>query len=85
VPVFITVETKGQTQQGYDGMPGFLADAIMQSPGFVLHPAHAVKSAWRAIEVCESKTGADQFFAKTLPLSCRQESDQNAHFRNCTA
>lgn len=62
--VLITVEVKGQTQQGYDGMLGVLADIIKKAPGFVLHTAHPVEGGWRVIEVWESKADADQFFAK---------------------
>lgn len=62
--VLITVEVKGQTQQGYDGMLGALAPAIKQAPGFVLHTSHPVEGGWRVIEIWESENNANQFFAK---------------------
>ena len=64
--VLITAEVKGQTQQGYDGMLGFLAEAIKKAPGFILHTAHPVEGGWRILEVWESKADADQFFAKNV-------------------
>jgi len=64
--VLITAEVKGQTQQGYDGMLGFLSEAIKKAPGFVLHTAHPVEGGWRIVEVWESKGDADQFFAKNI-------------------
>jgi hypothetical protein len=64
MPVLITSEVKGQTQQGYEGMRSVLADALKQAPGFLLHTAHQVDEGCRIIEVWESKEHASQFFAK---------------------
>ncbi len=83
--VLITAENQGQTQQGYDGMLGVLADSIKQAPGFILHTAHPVEGGWRVIEVWESKDDANRFLQNTWPLTYRRESGQSAHFRNYTA
>lgn len=62
--VLLTAEVPGQTQQGYDGMMGVLADAIKQAKGFVLHSAHPIEGGWRVIEVWETLNDANQFFAQ---------------------
>lgn len=64
--VLVTAEVSGQTQQSYDGMLDVLGPQIRQSPGFVLHAAFPVEGGWRVIEVWDSKTHADQFFAKSV-------------------
>ena len=64
--ILVTAEVKGQTQQGYDGMLTVLGPAIRSAKGFILHAAHPVEDGWRIIEVWESKTDADQFFAKNV-------------------
>ena len=64
MPIMITAEIKGQTQEGYDGMLGVLAESIKKAPGFVLHTAHPVEGGWRVIEVWESEEAANQYFAK---------------------
>jgi quinol monooxygenase YgiN len=82
--VMITAEVKGQTQQGYDGILGMLADSLKKAPGFVLHTAHPVEGGWRVIEVWESDDDANQFFAKhvapNLPPGIRpKRSVQELH------
>lgn len=62
--VLVTAEVKGQTQEGYDGMFAVLSEGLKQAPGFILHSAHPVDGGWRITEVWESKTNADQYFAK---------------------
>jgi len=64
--VLVTAEVAGQTQEGYDGMLGVLEGAIRQSPGFILHTAHAVEGGWRIIEIWDSKELANQFYAKNV-------------------
>jgi hypothetical protein len=64
MPVLVTAEVQGQTQQGYDGMLNVLASALKQAPGFVLHTAHPIDGGWRIVEVWESQHDANQFFAK---------------------
>lgn len=75
MPVLITSEVKGQTQQGYEAMRGVLGDALKQAPGFLLHSAYPVDGGWRIIEVWESKDQASHFFAShvapNLPAGIR--------------
>ncbi len=66
MPVLVTAEVPGQTQQGYDGMQVVLADALRRAPGFVLHYAYATQGGWRVIEVWETKKDANDFFAKAV-------------------
>jgi len=40
--VIVLVEVHGQTEAGYDGMLGVLADLARQADGFVLHSAYCV-------------------------------------------
>lgn len=82
--VLITAEVQGQTQQGYDGMFSMLSGGLKQAPGFVLHTAHPIEGGWRIIEVWESLTDANQFFAKyvapNLPPGIRpKRSVQELH------
>lgn len=63
MPVLVTAEVAGQTQQGYEGMRGMLEGVQRTAPGFVLHAAHAVEGGWRVLEVWETKADADRFFA----------------------
>jgi hypothetical protein len=62
--VMVTAEVQGQTQEGYDGMLGVLAELVKRTPGFVLHTAHPIEGGWRVIEIWESKHDANQFFAQ---------------------
>ena len=61
--VIVMADVQGQTQAGYDGMLNVLAERARQAPGFVLHSAYVVDGQWRVVEVWQSKTEADQFFA----------------------
>jgi quinol monooxygenase YgiN len=61
--VLVTAEVHGQTAQGYDAMLVVLAAPLKQAPGLVLHSTHATEDGWRVIEVWESKSQSDKFFA----------------------
>lgn len=82
--VLITAEVKGQTQEGYERMQAVLGSVLKGAPGFFLHAAHPTAEGWRIIEVWESKTAADEFFAKhvapNLPPGIRpKRSVQELH------
>ena len=64
--VLVIAEVKGQTQQGYEGMRGLLNDALKESPGFILHTAHATEDGWRIIELWQTKDDSDRFYAKKI-------------------
>lgn len=66
MPVIVVAEVRGQTQAGYDGMLAVLAEQARQARGFVLHSAYEVDGQWHVVEVWQSKTDADQFFAKKV-------------------
>ena len=63
--ILVTAEIQGQTQAGYDGMIGGLGPLIRVAPGFIAHMAHPVgDDRWRVLEIWESKSASDVFFAK---------------------
>lgn len=39
---------------------------IRQAPGFILHTAYPVGGGWRILEVWESKTQANDWYAKSV-------------------
>lgn len=63
MPVLVTAEVIGQTEEGYDGMNRMLSSALRQAPGLILHTAHPTSDGWRVLEVWQSKEQANQFFA----------------------
>jgi hypothetical protein len=64
--VLVTAEVPGQTEQGYDGMLAALGSRLKQAPGFVLHTAYPVEGGWRVLEVWDSKTHANEWYAKNV-------------------
>ena len=64
--VLVTAEVPGQSQQGYDGMLGMLQGPLKQAPGFILHTAHPVEGGWRIIELWESKSQSNEWYAKNV-------------------
>jgi hypothetical protein len=66
MPVLVTAEVNGQTQQGYDGMRAMLEDGLKHAPGLVLHTSHPVEGGWRVLEIWESAKDANDFFAKAV-------------------
>ncbi len=66
MPVLMTAEVPGQTQEGYDGMAMALSQAMRQANGFILHTSEQTPDGWRVIEVWESADDANQFFAKNV-------------------
>jgi heme-degrading monooxygenase HmoA len=62
--VLISTKVKGQTQEGYDGVLAAVRELIKQAPGFIMHCAHPAEGEWNVYEVWQSKTEADQWFAK---------------------
>lgn len=64
MPVLVTAEVEGQTEEGYDGMLGLLEDPLRHASGLIAHTAHPIDGGWRIIEIWESQDDANQFFAK---------------------
>ena len=64
--VLVTAEVPGQSQQGYDGMLGMLQGPLKQASGFILHTAHPVEGGWRIIELWESKSQSNEWYAKNV-------------------
>lgn len=62
--VLISSKVNGQTQEGYDGVLAVVREEVKKAPGFILHCAHPVDDGWLVTEVWESKSQADQWFAK---------------------
>jgi hypothetical protein len=65
MPVMVTADVSGQTPEGYDAVLNHLSAIMKNSPGFVLHTAHAVEGGgWRVIEIWQSRNDANQFFSQ---------------------
>ena len=64
--VLVTAEVPGQTQQGYDGMLTVLDGPLRLASGFVLHTAYPVEGGWRILEIWDSKTQANEWYAKSV-------------------
>ena len=64
MPMLVSADVKGQTKEGYDGILMALRDPLKKSPGFVFHSSYAIDGGWRVIEVWQSKSDADQWYAK---------------------
>ena len=64
--VLISTKVKGQTQEGYDSVLAAVEELVKVTPGFVLHCAHPAEGEWLVYEVWNSKTEADQWFAKYI-------------------
>jgi hypothetical protein len=62
--VLIIAENKGQTAEKYDGMLAHMGDMARHVPGRLLHASHATEDGWRVIEVWESRTQANAWFAE---------------------
>jgi hypothetical protein len=64
VSVLISVDVKNQTPEGYDSMLPILVDLARKAPGFIVHCAYETEDgAWRVIEIWETKSDANRFFA----------------------
>jgi hypothetical protein len=66
MPVFISSNVKGQTQEGYDGVLMAVRESIKAAPGFIMHFAHPAEGEWKVYEVWNSKQEADQWFGKFI-------------------
>jgi hypothetical protein len=62
--VLISSKVAGQTREGYDGVLMAVRETIKKAPGFIMQSAYPVEDGWRVMEVWNSKTEADQWFAK---------------------
>lgn len=62
--ILISVNVKGQTQQGYDAALAALSNAMKKAPGFIIHCAHPVEDGWQLTEVWETKAHSDQWFVQ---------------------
>lgn len=62
--VLISSKVKGQTREGYDAVLSAVREPLKAAPGFIFHCAHPEEDGWRITEVWQSKTEADQWFAK---------------------
>lgn len=62
--ILLTTIVKGQTPEGYDQVSAFLHQVVRKSPGFILHCSYGSEEGWVVLEVWNSKTESDQFFAQ---------------------
>ena len=67
MPVLITADVPGQTQEKYDHMLEVLAPLLQQAKGFIAHGAGPNGgAAWKSFEIWESAEDATDFFAKYI-------------------
>lgn len=62
--VLISSKVKGQTREGYDSVLSAVHEVLKKAPGFILHCAHPEEDGWLITEVWQSKTDADQWYAR---------------------
>jgi hypothetical protein len=66
MPVLITADVPGQTQEKYDQMLSLLLPVLQQAKGFIAHGAGASPQGWRTFEIWESSEDATKFFAQYI-------------------
>lgn len=66
MPVLITADVPGQTQERYDQMLTTLSPLLRQAKGFIAHGAGPDDGGWRVFEIWDSQEDATQFFAKYI-------------------
>ena len=62
--VLISSKVAGQTREGYESVLIAVKESIKMAPGFIMQTAHPVEDGWSVIEVWNSKSEADTWFAK---------------------
>lgn len=63
--VLISVEVRGQTPEGYDGMKQVLEAELRKANGFIMHSAYTEpEGAWRVLEMWATVEDANRFFAQ---------------------
>lgn len=66
MPILMVGESEGLTAEIYAPIATALAPVFKQSPGFILHMAHATETGLRIVEVWQTKEDSDRFFAKNV-------------------
>jgi hypothetical protein len=66
MPILVTADVPGQTQEKYDQMLAVLAPLLRQARGFIAHGAGPVAGGWRSFEIWDTAEDATQFFARHI-------------------
>jgi hypothetical protein len=66
MPVLVTAEVPGQTQEKYDQMLSVLGPLLREAKGFIAHGAGPAGDGWRSFEIWETQEDATQFFARYI-------------------
>ena len=61
MPVMITADTPGMTQDVYDEMASAFLPLLAQRPGFIAHVAWPVEGGWQVMEIWASETDFDSW------------------------
>jgi hypothetical protein len=72
MPVMITADQPGMTEDMYDGMAAALLPLLAQRPGFIAHAAWPVAGGWQVMEIWESEADHDSW-AKDVVLPAMPE------------
>ena len=72
MPVMITADQPGMTEDMYDGMASALLPLLAQRPGFIAHAAWPVAGGWQVMEIWASEADHDSW-AKDVVLPAMPE------------
>ncbi len=61
MPVMITADQPGMTEDMYDGMASALLPLLAQRPGFMAHAAWPVAGGWQVMEIWASEADHDSW------------------------
>ncbi len=66
MPVLVTADVPGQTQEGYDRLLAALGPLLQHARGFIAHGAGPSRDGWRTFEIWETERDATEFFARHI-------------------
>ena len=72
MPVMITADQPGMTEDMYDAMASALLPLLAQRPGFIAHAARPVEGGWHVMEIWASEAHHDSW-AKEVVLPAMPE------------
>ena len=66
MPVMVSANVPGQTQEGYQATVEMFSEAVVKAPGFIMHMSAPSDDGWNVFEVWESKAQANDWFAHNV-------------------
>ncbi len=73
MPVMITADTPGMTQDVYDEMASAFLPLLAQRPGFIAHAAWQVAGGWQVMEIWDSEAEHDSWAREVAIPAMPQE------------